>query len=136
MAYTPSFSPTSSMWSESVLGGSGVRPTILQLRLENPKDLYLAYIPLFKEGGLFIPTNRPYQLGEDLYGLLSLPDDTQRHPLVGTVAWITPADCPHNRPQGVGVRFSADERGAALKTKIETALGPLLLSRQSNHTVA
>ena len=42
--------------------------------------LYAAYIPLFTEGGIFIPTAREYKLGDDIYVLLSLPEDPQRYP--------------------------------------------------------
>ena len=130
-------SPTSqnSLWSESVLSGATLRPSILQLRFDSQRELYLAYISLFKEGGLFISTTREYQLGDDLYGLLALPDDTQRYPVVGAVAWITPPDSSGRRTQGVGVRFKADERSAQLKQRIEASLGPLLLTRRINHTV-
>ena len=128
--------PPNSLWSESVLTGATSRPSILQLRFESQQELYRAYIPLFREGGLFIPTNREYRLGEDLYGLLSLPDDTQRYPLVGVVAWITPPESSAGRTQGVGVRLTADERGVRLKQKIEASLGPLLATRRVNHTVS
>lgn len=135
MSTSPSAGPSSGIWSESVLSGASARPTILQLHLESPQELYLAYIPLFIEGGLFVQTSREYKLGDELFGLLTLPQDTQRHPLIGHVAWITPANCPTGRPQGVGVRFPPDERGANLKKKIEAVLGPLLNTRRNNHTV-
>jgi type IV pilus assembly protein PilZ len=108
---------------------------VLQLRMDTPLDLYQAYISVFTEGGLFVQTSRDYQMGEELYGLLTLPQDPKRYPLIGHVAWITPANSPTGRPQGVGVRFSADERGAILKNTIETALGSLLGSKLPNDTV-
>ena len=74
--------------------------------------LYAAYIPLFADGGVFIPTTRDYKLGDDVYVLLSLPDDPQRYPVAGKVAWVTPARAAANRTQGVGVRFPADEKVA------------------------
>ena len=124
-----------SLRSESVLSGGSARPTVLQLRMDTPLDLYQAYISVFTEGGLFVQTSRDYQMGEELYGLLTLPQDPKRYPLIGYVAWITPANSPTGRPQGVGVRFSADERGAILKNTIETALGSLLGSKLPNDTV-
>ncbi len=124
-----------SLWSESVLSGGSARPTVLQLRLDTPLDLYQAYISVFSEGGLFVQTHRDYQMGDELYGLLTLPQDPKRHPLIGHVAWITPANSPTGRPQGVGVRFSADARGAILKNTIEAALGSLLGSQRTNFTV-
>ncbi len=124
-----------SMWSESVLSGGSARPAVLQLHMDTELELYQAYISVFTEGGLFVKTSREYQLGDELFGLLTLPKDNKRHPLIGNVAWITPANSPTGRPQGVGVRFTTDERGAILKQKIETALGPLLGTKRTNYTV-
>lgn len=98
-------------------------------------DLYQAYIPLFTDGGLFVQTSRPYQLGEHVFGLLTLPQDATGYPLAGQVAWITPANSPTGRPQGVGLRIVGDRRGVILKEKIEAALGPLLTSQHTNYTV-
>ena len=61
------------------------RPSVVQLAIKEKAALYAAYIPLFKEGGVFIPTSRDYQLGADVYVLLTLPDDTQRYPVAGKV---------------------------------------------------
>ena len=71
-------------------GGAAGRPSVIQLVFREKGALYAAYIPLLTDGGLFVPTTREYKLGEDIYLLLSLPDDTQRFPVAGKVAWITP----------------------------------------------
>jgi type IV pilus assembly protein PilZ len=97
--------------------------------------LYAAYIPLLTDGGLFVPTQRAYKLGEDIYLLLSLPDDPQRYPVAGKVAWITPANASGGRTQGVGVRFPADEKTRGLKIKIEELLGTQISSSKPTHTV-
>ena len=98
------------MWSDSTLAGNSSRPAILQLRIESDQELYQAYIPSFQGGGLFVPTSRPYQLGDELYGLLSIGEDPQRHPLVGKVAWVTPANHSATRQRGVGIRFNGAEK--------------------------
>ena len=67
------------------------RPSVIQLAIKEKAALYAAYIPLFADGGVFIPTTRDYRLGDDVYVLLSLPDDPQRYPVAGKVAWVTPA---------------------------------------------
>jgi TatD DNase family protein len=59
-----------------------------------------------------VPTTRDYKLGEDIYLLLSLPDDPQRYPVAGKVGWITPANASGGRTQGVGVRFRPTKRAA------------------------
>ena len=61
-------------------------PSVIQLVFREKGALYAAYIPLFTDGGLFVPTTRDYKLGEDIYLLLSLPDDPQRYPVAGKVA--------------------------------------------------
>jgi len=111
------------------------RPSVIQLSIKEKAALYAAYIPLFTEGGIFIPSTRDYRLGEDVYVLLSLPDDPQRYPVAGKVAWITPAKAQGGRTQGVGVRFPADDKSRQLKIKIEELLGGALASDRSTHTV-
>ena len=113
----------------------GARPSVIQLVFREKGALYAAFIPLFTEGGLFVPTNRNYQLAEDIYLLLSLPDDPQRYPVAGRVAWITPANASGGRTQGVGVRFPADEKARLLKLKIEEILGTQISSSKPTQTV-
>ena len=95
------------------------RPSVIQLAIKEQAALYAAYIPLFAEGGIFIPTTREYKLGDDIYVLLSLPEDPQRYPVAGKVAWVTPAKAAGSRTQGVGIQFPKDEKSKQLKLKIE-----------------
>lgn len=111
------------------------RPSIIQLAIKEKGALHAAYIPLFKEGGIFIASTREYKLGDDVYVLLTLPDDTERHPVAGKVAWITPAQAAGNRAQGVGVRFPSDEKSRMLKAKIEEILGAHLASDRPTQTI-
>ena len=111
------------------------RPSVIQLAIKEKGALYAAYIPLFKEGGVFIPTARDYQLGADVYVLMTLPDDTQRYPIAGKVAWVTPARAAGNRTQGVGVRFPNDEKSRLLKLRIEEILGVHLASERPTQTI-
>ena len=114
---------------------AAARPSVVQLAIKEKGALYAAYIPLFKEGGVFIPTARDYQLGADVYVLMTLPDDTQRYPIAGKVAWVTPARAAGNRTQGVGVRFPNDEKSRLLKLKIEEILGAHLASDRPTQTI-
>ena len=115
--------------------GSTARPSVIQLVFRERGALYAAYIPLLAEGGLFVPTTREYRLGEDIYLLLSLPEDPQRYPVAGKVAWITPANASGGRTQGVGVRFPTDEKTRALKVKIEEILGTSIQSAKPTQTI-
>ena len=118
-----------------VAAGAGARPSIVQLVIKEKAALYAAYIPFFTEGGVFIPTSRDYKLGDDVYVLMTLPDDSQRYPVAGKVAWITPARAAGSRTQGVGIRFPADEKSRLLKLKIEEILGAHLASDRPTQTI-
>ena len=111
------------------------RPSVVQLAIKEKAALYAAYIPLFAEGGVFIPTSREYKLGDDVYVLMTLPDDSQRYPVAGKVAWITPARAAGSRTQGVGIRFPSDEKSRLLKIKIEEILGSHLASDRPTQTI-
>jgi type IV pilus assembly protein PilZ len=111
------------------------RPSVIQLAIKEKAALYAAYIPLFAEGGMFIPTSREYQLGDDVYVLLSLPEDPQRYPIAGRVAWVTPPRAAGNRTQGVGIQFPKDEKARQLKNKIEDLLGGHLNSDRPTQTI-
>jgi type IV pilus assembly protein PilZ len=111
------------------------RPSVIQLVFREKGALYAAYIPLFAEGGLFVPTTRDYRLGDDIYLLLSLPDDNQRYPVAGKVGWITPANASGGRTQGVGVRFPNDEKTRLLKMRIEEILGTSIQSAKPTQTI-
>jgi type IV pilus assembly protein PilZ len=111
------------------------RPSVIQLVFREKGALYAAFIPTLADGGLFVPTTREYRLGEDIYLLLSLPDDPQRYPVAGKVAWITPANASGGRTQGVGVRFPQDEKTRVLRLKIEELLGTALQSAKPTQTI-
>ena len=111
------------------------RPSVLQLALKEKGALYAAYIPLFADGGIFVATNREFRLGDDVYVLLTLPDDPQRYPIAGKVGWVTPAGAGGNRAQGIGVRFPKDEKSAQLKSKIEQILGSAIASDRATQTL-
>lgn len=114
---------------------AGARPSVMQLVFREKGALYAAYMPALSDGGLFVPTTRDYKLGEDIYLLLSLPEDPQRYPVAGKVAWVTPNNASGGRTQGVGVRFPADDKTRALKIKIEEMLGTALQSSKPTQTL-
>ena len=113
----------------------GPRPSVIQLVFREKGALYAAYMPLLADGGLFVPTTREYRLGDDIYLLLSLPDDPQRFPIAGKVVWLTPPNASGGRTQGVGVRFPSDEKSRQLKLRIEEVLGTGISSVKPTQTL-
>ncbi len=101
------------------------RKSILSLSIRDKAALYSAYMPFVKNGGLFIPTKKNYQLGDEVFMLLTLLDEKDKIPVAGHIIWITPPGCQGNRNVGVGVQF-ADQDNGQTRNKIETNLAGLL----------
>ena len=107
---------------------------ILSLTIKDKNALYAAYMQFLKNGGLFIPTTKRYQLGDEVFMLLTLMDEAERIPVAGRVVWITPAGCEGNRAAGIGVQFS-DQDGGVARNKIEGFLAGALQSERPTHTM-
>lgn len=110
------------------------RQGILSLTIRDKAVLYSAYMPFLKNGGLFIPTSRTYQLGDEVFMLLNLMDEPDRIPIAGKIVWITPKGAEGNRSNGIGVEFSNDD-GGATRARIENHLGGSLESARPTHTM-
>jgi type IV pilus assembly protein PilZ len=67
------------------------RPSVLSLAIKEKAALFAAYMPFLKNGGIFVPTNKAYRLGDEIYLILTLLDDPAKYPIAGKVAWVTPA---------------------------------------------
>lgn len=114
---------------------SALRPAVMSLAIRERSALYAAYMPALQNGGIFVPTNKTCQLGEDIFLLLSLMQDENRYPVAGKVAWITPAGASNNHTQGIGIHFPADEVGRRVRLRIEELLGTALASARPTHTI-
>ena len=110
------------------------RPGMLSLSIKDKSSLYAAYMPFVKNGGLFIPTNKTYHLGDEVFMLLTLMNDGDRLPVAGKIIWMTPPGANGNRATGVGVQFSPQDNGAT-RGKIETHLAGVLKSGRITHTM-
>ncbi len=110
------------------------RQGILSLTIRDKSALYASYMPFIKNGGLFIPTDKPYKLGDEVFMLLTLMDSEGKLPIAGKVVWITPKGAQGNKATGIGVQFSELDKGAT-KSKIETQLAGALKSERPTHTM-
>ena len=112
----------------------GIRQGILSLTIKDVNALYAAYMPFVTNGGLFIPTNKKYRLGDEVFMLLTLMEEKERIPVAGKIIWITPVGAEGNRAAGIGVQFS-DQDGGQTRNKIEGYLGGALKSERPTHTM-
>lgn len=113
----------------------GARPSVLSLPIREKAALYAAYMPFLANGGIFVPTSKPYKIGDEIYLILTLMDDPTKYPIAGTIVWVTPAGANNNKAQGIGVHFSPDESGQRVKLRIEELLGAALRSTRATHTL-
>ena len=58
--------------------GGNSRNGILSLTIKDKAVLYSAYMPFLENGGLFVPTNKPYGVGDEVFMLLTLMDESEK----------------------------------------------------------
>lgn len=111
---------------------SPARGAIFNIKFDDKKTLYHHFMSQVKNGGLFVATVKKFQLGDEVFMVLTLPEDTANLAVAGKVVWITPAGAQGSRPEGVGVQFR--DNGAA-NTRISALLAGMLDSDEPTFTL-
>lgn len=107
---------------------------ILKLDFSDRNRLYMSYMPFVKGGGLFIPTEDEYELGEDVFVMVTLPDATTSRGVAGKVVWITPRGAANPRMRGIGVQLDDQDKGE-FNRNIEAILTPIMGSERPTRTL-
>ncbi len=105
----------------------------LNVEFHSEHDLYLAYMPFLKEGGLFVKTPRLYDLDDKVELNILLPDSLEPSIVQGEICWLTPAGVQNGTPPGVGVSFIADPD--KIRHQIEKAIARHLNSSEPTLTM-
>ena len=81
---------------------------IIQVNIPDRDTLYASYMPYVVGGGLFVPTKQPIKLGEEVFVLATLPEQSQKIPLTGKVIWIS---YKHTglKPQGFAIQLAGEK---------------------------
>ncbi len=108
---------------------------MMALQLKDKTLIYNSYMPFLEFGGLFVPTEDPFKLGDEVLLALEFEDPPEKKFLRTKVAWINPARTSANRPKGIGLAFSNDEISAQTKSQIEAELGSLLKNDRTTFTL-
>jgi type IV pilus assembly protein PilZ len=122
-----------SVKTTKMTGQQGARNGILSLSIKDKAVLYAAYMSFLTNGGLFVPTNKPYKIGDEVFMLLSLMEEKEKIPIAGKVVWVTPKRAQGNRATGIGVQFNGQDDTA--NKKIEAELAGILESDRPTHTM-
>jgi len=104
------------------------------LLFNDNKQLYRAYMPYIRHGGLFVKTTQNYQLGDEVFLLIQLPGETQKNSIAGKVVWLTPVCAQGGKASGIGVGLLGKE-GDDLSQKISKLLANLLTGNESTDTM-
>lgn len=96
----------------------------LSLTIRDTQTLLSAYMPTLERGGIFVPTQERYALGQEVSVLLTLPDESERLPVTGQVVWVSPPGVSGQRVPGIGIHFGAEVR--VVRDRIEKRLVGLL----------
>lgn len=110
------------------------RKGIILFSITDRGALYSSYLSFTKNGGVFIPTSRTYDLGDEVFVLLKMMDDADMLPIRAHVVWVTPKGAQGNKAPGIGVEFSEDDAGGT-KNEIENFLAASLGSDRPTQTM-
>jgi len=93
---------------------------ILSVEINDENALYQHYMAYVQGGGIFVPTQKSYELGDDIFFLLNVYLRPDPIPMTGKVVWVTHQGSGNFKTEGVGVQLSAEHE--ELKVDIEQAL--------------
>ncbi len=110
------------------------RKGIVAFSITDRGALYTSYMSFVQNGAVFVPTPRQYELGDNVFMLLKLMDDTVPLPINGSVVWVTPAGAQGNKTPGIGVQFSDEDNGST-KSSIEHHLAAAIKGERPTHTM-
>ena len=110
------------------------RPGVLSLVLKDKAQLYSSFMSFIQGGGLFIPTKKPYSMGDEVFLLLTLPGEKAKMPVAGKIIWMTPPGAQGGKVSGIGIQFANDDGNKEVRHKIEALIAGALNSSRPTHT--
>lgn len=110
---------------------------ILQLRLESKPVIYASYMSFLEYGGVFLPTDDKFDMGEEILLVLELVGlgKTEKIFIKTNVCWINANPSASGRPKGIGLAFGSDDSGLKAKTIFENILSGLLHNERPTYTL-
>ena len=97
----------------------------LALSYQDHTGFVKAYSGNISQGGLFIKTKKPLEMGEEILLKLTLPGIPNALNIKSKVMWVRKSQVDVKRPAGMGVQFCkmATEEYTILKQYLKTVLG-------------
>jgi len=122
--------------NDATLNGDLSKPrnSVISIAIKDKQALYMSYMPFIENGGLFVPTQKDYGLGDEMFLLVKIMDEIEPVHISGKIVWVSPPGALGNRPRGVGVQFGGDT-ARDTKDLIESKLGASVSLTRSTHTM-
>ena len=110
---------------------------MMSVSLKDKPIAYYSYMPFLEHGGIFVPTNDEFKMGEEVLLVLELvgPASTEKLFIKTKVCWINANPSGSGRPKGVGLAFGSDESGLKAKKLFEAVLAGLLHNERPTYTM-
>lgn len=110
------------------------RNAVISIAIKDKQALYMSYMPFVENGGLFVPTKKEYNLGDEMFLLVKIIDEIEPIHISGKVIWVSPPGALGNRPLGVGIQFTGDDARKTVNL-IENKLGASVSLTRATHTM-
>ncbi len=108
---------------------------MLSLALLDSATASNLYMPFVKGGGVFVESDKDYNLGDPVFVLLTVGDESKKFPINGKVVWVCGANARGDKPQGIGIQFPKDDSGEGAKLAIEQMIGKMQSSMKKTATL-
>lgn len=126
---------TSNLISNSRINKEASRPWMLSLTLGDKNTAASLYMPFIKGGGVFVESDKEYNLGDPVFVLLTVGEDAKKFPINGKVVWVCGANARGDKAQGIGVQFPKDDSGEGARVAIEQMIGKMQSSMKKTATL-
>lgn len=113
---------------------SKLKKGVIRINIADNRTLYQVYMPFVDGCGIFVATTEHYQLEQEVFVFLQLPQDMGKFAVSGRVVWLNPPKKEVNRVPGIGIQLLGKE-APKIREVIEKGLGKTLHSGLPSSTL-
>lgn len=106
---------------------SKLKQGVIRLNFPELRSLYQAYMPFIDGCGIFAATQDKFNLDQEVFVFIELPEKLGKFAVPGRVVWINGDKPIGKRVQGVGIKIKGRD-SERLRATIEEGLGKMLTS--------
>lgn len=111
-----------------------MRGGIITCNITDTQTLYNSYLSFVTNGGIFVPSTRIHNLGDDVFVAFTLPNSSDRYPLNGKIIWVNDKGTS-TKPAGFALQFGTDINSQKMKNEIERQLAGMIESDKATYTM-